>query len=345
MKSERAPWGDFPKAITNGPLGELDKEPEYHAAKSGSVQAAWELVNRLLKDETIKELIARFNPEPNTLLVPVLAEESVGKNKIPLAVAYALSKRTNLRVVDSIFQANHVGRTTKNADSRLIFQPVFSGEVEKSNYILIDDTLTMGGTLAALRGYINNHGGNVIGMMVMCSQQRSLQLAPNKELLDNISIKHGKDIEEYWKKEFGYAINELTQSEAEHVQSIPNVNALRTRITQARYVGGLLVAEESASPEEREAIEFARITQKLQETHHAKAIIIMDKRTVPCRGEIVAETNDFIIQQVADNSRYFQAHAKKDLPRIPEIGEKLNISYSQKEPMARIREMKRSRSR
>lgn len=345
MKSERAPWGDFPKAITNGTLGELDKQPQYQAAKSGDKIAAWELVSHILKDKTVEEMLKTFNPNQNTLLVPVLAQESAGKNKIPLAVARFISKQTGLNVSDSILQVNHVGRTNKNADSRLVFQPIFKGKVEPFKYILIDDTLTMGGTLAALRGHINNNGGQSIGMLVMCAQQRSLQLAPSEEVLDNIYTKHGKDIEQYWRKEFGYEINELTQAEAEHIRSIPNAHTLRARITQARYVGGLQLDGRTTTPEEQKAIQLAKLTQEIQAKHHPKAIISLDKRTSPCRGLIVAQTDDFIIQQVNEGSRYFQAHAKKDLPYIPAIGEKPNISYSPKESQARIRAQKLKRSR
>ncbi|SUO91917.1 hypothetical protein [Suttonella indologenes] len=122
----------------------------------------------------------------------------------------------------------------------------------------------MGGTLAALRGHINNNGGQTIGMMVICAQQRSLQLAPSKEILDNIRSKHGNDIEEYWNKEFGYGISELTHSEAEHVRSIPNAHSLRTRITQAKYVGGIQLDKGAATSEEQKAISLARITKSLQ---------------------------------------------------------------------------------
>lgn len=346
MKSERAPWGNFPPAITNGALGDISKDPEYLAAKTGDEDAAWRLVNRLLKEETVAAMIQTFRPTRSTvLLLPVLAQESAGRNKIPLATAAVIAEQTGLSYTESIFQINHVGRTNKDGDSRLLSQPIFAGTVEKRDYILIDDTLTMGGTIAALRSHILRHGGNVIGAMVMSAQQRSLQLAPTAKILDNIRQKHGADIEHFLEQELGYGLEQLTNAEAAHVYAYPDAGTLRTRITQARYVAGFSTTKDDEVAGESQEVQFARLTWQLRENHHPKAILKTERPTAPCRGCVVLATEHYIIQQVADGSRYFQAHRKADLPRTPEVGEKLNIGYSQKEPMARIREMKRSRSR
>ena len=51
---ERTPWGGSPKVIRNGDLGALQDEPEYQAAKAGDKQAALDLVDRLLTDDTVQ---------------------------------------------------------------------------------------------------------------------------------------------------------------------------------------------------------------------------------------------------------------------------------------------------
>lgn len=339
MRSERAPWGNFPLAITNGALGDISKDPDYLVAKTGDEDAAWRLVSRLLKEETVAAMIDTFRPtQSTTLLLPVLAQESVGKNKIPLAMAAVIAEQTGLSYTESIFQINHVGRTNKDGDSRLLSQPIFSGTVEKRDYILLDDTLTMGGTIAALRGHILRHGGNVIGAMVMSAQQRSLQLAPTAKILDNIRQKHGAEIEHFFKQELGYGLERLTNSEAAHVYAYPDADTLRTRIAQARYVASFGTAENNEVAGEPQEVQFARLTWQLRENHHPKAILKTEKPTAPCRGCVVLATENFIIQQVADGSRYFQIHRKDALSRIPDVGERVNISYSSKESLARVRE-------
>jgi len=157
MESERVPWNDFPQVIRNGDLGALQREPEYQAAKSGDHKAALNLVDRLTTDETINQIKALISGSKPTLL-PVLAAEQAGNNKIPLAMAEVLSDRLDLDIELGIVQREKVYRTS--ADYRLVFNPTFEGKVHPGrSYLILDDTLTMGGTLASLRGYVRNRGG------------------------------------------------------------------------------------------------------------------------------------------------------------------------------------------
>ena len=345
-KSERAPWGDFPPAITNGFIDSLGDLPDYPAAKAGDPAAALRLVQGLLKPETVEAVRQTFKPDTNTCIVAVHAEESAGRNKIPLAIAHSLADALGGITVDNnIVQINRVRRTGSNANHRLAFPPQFAGNVEAGkNYILVDDTLTQGGTLAALRGYITNRGGNVLGVMVMSAKQHSLQLAPSQELLDSIQFKHGDTMNQFWQKEFGYGIEQLTQSEAAHVYAAANVDAIRDRISQARFAAGVNVDEAGIDASKTINNELTPIIAALQ-AENPNAILKTEKPTTPCRGRVVFATDTFIIQQVADGSRYFQAHRKADLSQIPNIGEKANISYSTKEPLARVRPIGNERSR
>lgn len=337
MKSERATWGDFPKAITNDLNGTLIHLEGYQEAKAGNAITAIYFVKKLLSDETINQVKTYFKPDKNTLIVPVHAEEQSGINKIPMAVAALLAKKLGLTVESSIVQINRVHRTRTSSSHRLAFQAIFDGKVQKGKtYILVDDTLIQGGTLANLRGFIENRGGKVLGVMVMSAKQHSLQLAPTQETLNNIYAKHGNTMNEFWKKEFGYGIEQLTQSEAAHVLAATNVDAIRDRITQARFEGGSSIYRSGVGENGENELTTAITYLKTQKSN---AILKAEKPTTPCRGRIVFHTENYVIQQVADNSRFYQAHAKKELLRIPDIGEKLNISYSPKEPLARIRQM------
>ena len=234
---ERAPWGDFPSVIRNADLKTLSNEPEYQAAKGGNEIAAITLVKRILTDATVaavRELIGADKPR----LVPVLAVEEAGHNKLPLAIAEILADRLGLDVELNITQKEQVSRTGTKADHRLAFTPTFQGKVQPGQkYFLIDDTLTMGGTIASLRGYIENRGGKVLGAAVMTAHPGAVDLAVKPAMLAAIQKKHGIAMNAYWQETFGYGIDQLTQGEAGHLRASASVDALRDRIAAARHAG------------------------------------------------------------------------------------------------------------
>ena len=119
---ERTPWGGFPKVIRNGDLGALQDEPEYQATKAGDKQAALDLVDRLLTDDTVQSIKDQIG-ERQALVLPVLAVEATGNNKIPLAMAEVLADRLELDVELGIVQREKVGRTGAGSDHRLAFNP------------------------------------------------------------------------------------------------------------------------------------------------------------------------------------------------------------------------------
>lgn len=234
---ERTPWYDFPQVIRNGDLGALKNEPEYQAAKSGDMSAAIELVDRLLTDDTVGKIREQIG-DGKPLVLPVLAVEAAGNNKIPLAMAEALADRLGLDVELGIIQSDKVGRTDSGADHRLAFNPTFEGDVKQGQkYLVVDDTLTMGGTVASLRGYVENRGGKVVAASVMTAHEGALNLPVKSSMLAAIENKHGPSINHFWQETFGYGTDKLTQGEAGHLKSAKTVDAIRERITAARHEG------------------------------------------------------------------------------------------------------------
>nr|WP_216821335.1 hypothetical protein [Marinobacterium profundum] len=137
-RAERAPWNDFPPVIRNGDLKELEKGPEYQAAKGGDWGGALAMAERLVRPGTVDAIRSMVGDHP-AKIVPVLARESAGNNKIPLAAAEVLGDRLGLDVEYNIVQAEKVGRTNKGADHRLAMNPTFDGEVEQGQpYVLVE---------------------------------------------------------------------------------------------------------------------------------------------------------------------------------------------------------------
>ena len=259
---ERAPWEDFPPVIRNGDLHASKKEPEYQAAKAGNMPAAINLVERLLADDTVEKIRRRIR-DSKPLLLPVLAVETSGNNKIPLAMARVLAKRLNLEVESDIVQSERVGRTGTNANHRLAFNPSFEGEVKTGQaYLIIDDTLLMGGTIASLRGYIENRDGRVIGASVMDAQEGAVDIAVKPKMLAAIENKHGPSMNQFWQETFGYGIDKLTQSEAGHLRRAASVDEIRDRLVKARHEGSERLGKEGiGSPLRSERGESTKRTE------------------------------------------------------------------------------------
>lgn len=227
----RTAWNDFPPVISNGKLGDLKNEPEYPAAKAGDVVQSALLVEKLLKDETVQE-IKNLIGDNQPILVPIQSEEASGKNRIPHATAHALADKLGLQVDTDIVQSNAVKRTDTGIYHRYVAPPEFKGEVQAGkSYLIVDDTLSVGGTIAALKGYIENNGGKVIGSTVMTAHDLKVNIAIQPNMLQSLEQKQG--LNEYWKQEFGYGVDKLTQQEAGHLRK-PTLEQIQERVQEAR---------------------------------------------------------------------------------------------------------------
>lgn len=84
-----------------------------------------------------------------------------------------LANELNLPITFDIVQAVKANHTKASAYERIAWgQAIFTGEVERGReYLIVDDTVAMGGTLAGLKGYIETMGGKVIQAVVLTGYQ------------------------------------------------------------------------------------------------------------------------------------------------------------------------------
>lgn len=242
----RTEWRNFPPIIRNGDSGDLQwiskaeklKNPDYLAAKAGNYDAAIKLIQEKIKPGAIMDLNKLLEKEDKNQieLVSVVAKEANGNNKIPNAISVILSKKLGIPINQTIVQAEKVGRTGRGIDHRLAFIPTFQGKVNPDKrYIIIDDTVSVGGTLAALRGYIEKEGANVIAGFVMTGYEQALNLKPNEKILNKLFSKHEKEqTNEFCKTEFGFSASCLTQGEAGQIAAASSLDDIRRRIELAR---------------------------------------------------------------------------------------------------------------
>lgn len=229
---ERSPWNAFPDVIIHAPELTVKKHEVYAQAKAGDSDAAFQLVRDTISFAAVKkviELAAKRSP----LLASAHAFEKTGVNAIPEALADELGERTGFPVDGSIVQINVVGHTGASGFSRLARQALFDGDVVAgADYLLVDDFIGQGGTLANLRGYIESKGGNVIGATVLTGKDFSARLALTNEQLAALRAKHG-NLEDWWKARFGHGFDRLTQSEARYLERTKDADTIRDRLAEA----------------------------------------------------------------------------------------------------------------
>jgi hypothetical protein len=230
----RAPWpADFPEVAVHATVALRDAHPDYAAAKSGEREPAVRLACALLSNTAVARLRDALGDRKPTV-VPVRAVETTGINLIPDAMAHELGQRLGLAVTSDIVQTNTVGHTRASGFHRLAFQPLLAGSVLPGRlYLLVDDHVGLGGTLANLRGHIENEGGRVVVATTLCASRRSEVLALRPESLQNLREKHGELLEEYWRHRFGFGLEALTEAEAGYLLRTPSVDAVRDRLAEA----------------------------------------------------------------------------------------------------------------
>ncbi len=250
--SRRGWEADFPDAVTAHRPGRLSAHADYAAAKAGDDPAALRVARDVITPEFVEDVRAALPEGSKPLVVAVQSQEATGNNRIPRMAAEVLAQRLGLQVSEDIVQAAKVNRSAGDALHRLANQPPFTGKVEKGrDYVLIDDTLTQGGTLAQLKTHIEDNGGKVVLATALTGKDYSRKIALNSQSLADVRERFGS-IEPWWRDQFGYGFEGLTESEARTILTLDkgrlNADALRDRVAEGR-VSGLRPVGEGAAGE------------------------------------------------------------------------------------------------
>lgn len=229
-KPHRTAWNlDFPPVLIHAEESLVKHHPAYLAAKMGDTDSAAVLTNDVLNTAVVEELRTFHHLHP--ILISVHAEEEMGKNAIPEVMADVLAVRLGWDTEPYVVQANVVNHTGADGFSRLARQAVFSGAVVAArHYVIVDDFIGQGGTIANLRGHIEQQGGHVIAATVLTGKPFSATLRLSPAQLVVLRGKHG-NIESWWLTTFGFGFDCLTESEARYLIRTPNAEHIRNRIT------------------------------------------------------------------------------------------------------------------
>lgn len=237
MFSRRTASGNrVPDVVIGHKLGDLNRHPDYESAKAGDSLAAARIAIDLVDDAFVQRV--RDAAGDAEVIVPVVSVEAAGRNKIPAAVADLLAEKLGSDAETDIVQANAPKRTAMDGLDRLLNPPVFEGPVRKgAAYVLVDDTVTQGGTFASLASHIRDNGGRVSGLVALTGKQYSSKLSPSPELLNQVRERFN-DIEPQFRAATGYGFDALTESEARYLVKHDDAQRVRDRIIAAGNQAG-----------------------------------------------------------------------------------------------------------
>jgi hypothetical protein len=210
----RSPWeAGFPAVAIHAPRSEVITHPWFEAARCGDVDAAALVVADTCAGPVV-DWLAQLGEGRQPLLASAHARRSSGLNVLAEVLAQGLHLLLGWPTDSELVQANLVEHAGDVGFGHLARQALFAGAVEPGRaYVLVNDFIGQGGTLANLRGHIMAGGGIVLGATVLTGNASSAVLPPDPVLLQQLRDRHGS-IEQWWQQQFGFGFDCLTASEA-----------------------------------------------------------------------------------------------------------------------------------
>ncbi len=172
---------------------------------------------------------------PDATVVAVMEREETGANMLPLALATKIATTGNLELNQTIYSSGSISRKNKNAVQRLLSIKNFIGRVQKGrNYIIVDDVLTQGGTVAELRHYIDNNGGKVVAVSSLAHSAGSNVVAIQPATLKELRRRFGRGKLEKILNEHNIVgkLEALTESQARTILRFGSFDSFRTRLLE-----------------------------------------------------------------------------------------------------------------
>jgi hypoxanthine-guanine phosphoribosyltransferase len=238
MTPQRIPLRDFPDVVLHAEEASVKHHPEFAAAKAGDIVAAGAVVAEFINPDAVERLRTVVDRQ-RAVLLPVHALEVGGVNEIPVALARELGRRLGLPVSTSVVQSNAVGHTGADGFHRLANQALFEGVVTRgARYLIVDDFVGQGGTLANLIGFVFSAGGAAVGATTLTGKAFSAKLAPAEGQIQALRDRHGRALEQWWIEGFGFDFDRLTRSEARYLAKTADALTVRDRIAAARLERG-----------------------------------------------------------------------------------------------------------
>lgn len=214
---------DFPKGYGHTSIAFLRRCVGYEEAKHGNLEAAHFVVSRCVKQDRLCDLRKKH---PRAVLLPVL-----GENRLPLALAQAIG----LPIWTDVYLIQTISRKLLCAIERLLHKPIFAGTIQENlEYILVDDVITQGGTISALRRFVIAAGGIVVAVAALAYAIGSHAVAPMRYHVVRLMVKFGMALL-CLLKTLGIAVSAqgLTNSQAKYLLRFSSVRNILKRMARA----------------------------------------------------------------------------------------------------------------
>lgn len=206
----------------------LKSHPGYRKAKAGDEDAAVSLVSDLGIDFVIR--IAERLPSDIIFVAPH-AREAIGDNAIPQVFAAACGMIAKGEVDTDIVQVTRVFHTGADPMEPMNLRAEFEGSVTRdAHYVLVDDVMNMGGTLAELANHIRGQGGVVVAVILLVNAGRMKHLHPTRKVINELERRYGNEITEI----FGIVPGSLTANEANYLIGFRSADEIRNRLIKAK---------------------------------------------------------------------------------------------------------------
>jgi len=211
-------------------IDEVKNHPDYQLAKSGHYENAVLLAQFFINESIILKLDNNYK---NPIILPIMAEEKQGKNAIPMGMADVINRYTDFQVSENIYQTNKAGHTGANGWHRITTPALFMGDVViDAEYLILDDFIGMGSTLANVKSFIENAGAKIAGFEVLTGKLQSSQLYLRNQTLNNLREKHGQ-FEKEFKEIVKFDYSGFTESEARYKRRAKTVDRIRNQLTRS----------------------------------------------------------------------------------------------------------------
>ncbi len=232
LNADEARRCPLPEGIETFWIYDSDSALKVHAAykwaKAGDSKSALTLILDLALTELFK-YASRFGKD--SIFVAPFAREASGDNAIPQVLSEVLAVLCGATADNEIVQVTKVYHTGADPMERLALRPVFDGPVQAGKkYILVDDVVSLGGTLAELAHYVQSKGGVVAGVVVMVNAGRQKSLVPNRKTVKTLKERFANEIIEI----FGIHVEALTANEAQYLVGFRSADEIRNRLLKAK---------------------------------------------------------------------------------------------------------------
>jgi AcrR family transcriptional regulator len=200
----------------------------YEAAKEqGDISAADAIVKKCVGTEKLQYIRKKY---PDSFLLPVITHHNV----LPLALCINIGLPISLTVQG--FTPRR--RTNLSAIERILCRPIFAGDITPGkNYILVDDVITQGATVAALIHFVTQNGGKVCAVTTLAYARGSRRIVPSKEIRDKLKQRFGKKIIRLF-EEYGLGkdvLKQLSNAEMLYLLKFSDVESIRKKIDVDSY--------------------------------------------------------------------------------------------------------------